>query len=156
MNGGEDTDLQGAEGEFDFLGYYVRADVFHVEEGRQGPSGSTAIKKSIKRMVEKVHALTDRSGEKLARDHWRAGGSVEPRATRLGPTTSALARSAEAYRALDSYTAVRLRRWICVPSTRSGDAGAGPIHHSHLYSGHFRGLNRLKARLGHDVPWVKA
>ena len=68
------------EGEFDFLGYTFG----RMYSARTGKAylGYRPSRKSIKRMVENVHALTARSG--TWQETTRAGGNVEPHAARMG------------------------------------------------------------------------
>src|SRR5881409_2408343 len=135
------------EGEFDFLGYSFGR-MYSARTG-QARLGYRPSKKSIKRMVEQIHALTDRT--RTWQETTKLVGKVN-RTLRGWANYFQVGTVNKAYRAIDSYTTTRLSRWLQVKhKTRRRKGGTYPL--PHLY-GHF-GLVRL-SRLGHDVPWVKA
>ena len=135
------------QGEFDFLGYTFG--VMYSPKTGKAYTGARPSKKSIARMVEKVHVLTDR--KTTWQETTEVVGKVN-RALRGWANYFQVGTTSRAYRALDAYTAPRLRRWLR-KKHQSGQSKGRSYPYRALYEQ--LGLVRLGVAR-RDQPWAKA
>lgn len=132
---------------FDFFGYPFGR--LYSSKGGKAYIGMRPSKKSIKRMVYKIHALTERQ------TNWQETTEVVGklnRSLRGWANYFNVGSNSDAYLALDNYTAPRLRRWLRLKyKLRQRKGRSYPL--SHLYD--YFGLVRLSAR-GREQAWAKA
>ena len=135
------------EEKFDFLGYtFGRMYSARTGKARMGYRPS---KQSIKRMVRQIHALTAKAMV------WQETTALVCKLNRMlrgWANYFNVGTIRRAYRALDSYTTMRLRRWLR-HKHKVRRCGYKDYPDSYLYEN--LKLVRL-TRLGCDVSWVKA
>jgi RNA-directed DNA polymerase len=132
---------------FDFLGYTFGR-CYSTKSGR-AYIGTRPSKKSIRKVCRTISEATSRRWLlKDSEDRVEALNRVLvgwANYFSLGPVS-------KAYRAVDSHTTERLRRWLCKKHKRPGQ-GTARFPDEHLYD--VLGLQRLSVRT-RDLPWAKA
>ena len=133
------------QGEFDFLGYTF-GQIYSVKRGK-AYLGHRPSKKSIKRMIRTIHAQTVRAKT------WQEATILVRqmnRSLRGWANYFQVGTVSKAYRAIDEYSYMRLRRWLCKKHmVRTGCRVYPP---DYLYQ--TLGLVRL-SKLPRNVPWAK-
>jgi hypothetical protein len=132
---------------FDFLGFTFGR-LYSMRTG-QARLGYRPSKSSIRHMVRKIHALT---AEAMVWQETTTVVGMLNRMLRGWANYFQVGSVSRAYRALDSYTTMRLRRWL---RNKHKVRRSGGVAYPDAYLYETLGLVRLTC-LKHNVPWVKA
>ena len=132
---------------FDFLGFTFGR-MYSMRTG-QARLGYRPSKSSIQHMVRKIHALT---AEAMGWQETTALVSKLNRMLRGWANYFQVGSVSRAYRALDSYTMMRLRRWL---RNKHKVRRSGGVAYPDVYLYETLGLVRLTC-LKRNVPWAKA
>ena len=147
VNGEKTRICKVPEERFDFLGFTFGR-MYSAVTG-QARLGYRPSKRSIQHRVNKIHALT---AEAMV---WQEATTLVSQLNRMlrGWTNYFQVGSvSRAYRALDSYTTMRLRRWL---RNKHKVRRSGGVAYPDAYLYETLGLVRLSC-LERNVPWAKA